>query len=149
MLTTETVETTIGPVHLAVRDGALCGLRFDQPFAGTPGPTGLGERVRAYFAGDLRALDGIALDAAGTPFQKRVWAALLAIPAGQTRTYGELARALGTHPRAIGAANAANPVGVAIPCHRVIAKGGKLSGYAWGEERKRWLLAHERTHCPA
>jgi methylated-DNA-[protein]-cysteine S-methyltransferase len=146
MLRIDTVDTEIGPVHLAVRDGALCGLRFDEPFPGERGPTELSDRVRAYFAGDLRALDGVPLEPEGTPFQRRVWTALRAIPAGETRTYGELARLLGTHPRAVGSANARNPVGVAIPCHRVVAAGGRLSGYAWGEERKRWLLAHEQSH---
>ncbi|TMB16567.1 MAG: methylated-DNA--[protein]-cysteine S-methyltransferase, partial [Deltaproteobacteria bacterium] len=104
----------------------------------------ISDQVRAYFAGDVRALDGVAVDPDGTPFQRRVWAALRAIPPGETRTYGELARQLGTHPRAVGSANGSNPVCLAIPCHRVIASDGKLCGYAWGEERKRWLLAHER-----
>ena len=101
--------------------------------------------MRAYFAGDLRALDGVQVDPEGTPFQRRVWSALRDIPPGETRSYGELARLLGTHPRAVGSANGANPVCLAIPCHRVIAADGKLCGYAWGEERKRWLLTHERA----
>lgn len=147
MLRVDTVETPIGPVHIAVRDGALCALRFGAPLEGVPERTAVGDRVRAYFAGDVHALDAVALDPAGTPFQQRVWAALRDIPPGQTRTYGDLARLLGTHPRAVGSANAANPVGVAIPCHRVVAAGGGLCGYAWGKERKRWLLAHERAHA--
>ena len=92
----------------------------------------------------LAALDEVAVDPDGTPFQRRVWTALREIPPGETRTYGELALQLGTHPRAVGAANGRNPVCLAIPCHRVIASDGKLCGYAWGEERKRWLLEHER-----
>lgn len=144
MLRVDTVETPIGPVHLALEDDALCALRFGRLFDGVPGRTPASERVRAYFDGDLRAFDGLALAPRGTPFQQRVWTLLRRIPAGETRTYGALAAELGTHPRAVGSANGANPVGIAIPCHRVIGADGKLTGYAWGEDRKRWLLAHER-----
>ena len=144
MLCVDTVETPIGPIHLALRGGALHALRFDQPFEGTRAPAPVSDRVRAYFAGDVHALDEIAVDPDGTPFQQRVWAVLREIPPGETRTYGELALQLATHPRAVGSANGRNPVCLAIPCHRVIASDGKLCGYAWGEERKRWLLEHER-----
>jgi len=144
MLRIDAVETPIGTVHIALQGDALCALRFDTPFEGTPERTAVSDRVRAYFAGDVRALDGIPVEPAGTPFQRRVWGALRDIPPGETRTYGELARLLGTHPRAVGSANGANPVSLAIPCHRVVGADGKLCGYAWGEERKRWLLAHER-----
>ena len=144
MLRVDTVETPIGTIHLELRGDALHALRFDEPLEGTRAPTPISDQVRAYFAGDVSALDGVAIDPDGTPFQRRVWAALRAIPPGETRTYGELARQLGTHPRAVGSANGSNPVCLAIPCHRVIASDGKLCGYAWGEERKRWLLAHER-----
>jgi len=144
MLCVDTVETPIGPIPLALRGGALHALRFDEPFEGTRAPAPVSDRVRAYFAGDVHALDEVAVDPDGTPFQRRIWAALRDIPPGETRTYGELARQLGTHPRAVGAANGRNPVCLAIPCHRVIASDGKLCGYAWGEERKRWLLEHER-----
>jgi methylated-DNA-[protein]-cysteine S-methyltransferase len=143
MLRIDTVETPIGPLHLALSGDALCGARFNAPFAGARANASVGERVRAYFAGDLRALDDVPIEMNGTTFQLRVWEALRAIPPGETRTYGELARILGTHPRAVGAANGSNQVGVVIPCHRVVAADGKLCGYAWGEERKRWLLAHE------
>ena len=88
----------------------------------------------------------------GTPFQLQVWAALRQIPAGATRSYGQLARDLGLEdPRAaidIGVANAANPIAIVIPCHRVIAANGELRGYAWGLERKRWLLEHEKALRP-
>jgi methylated-DNA-[protein]-cysteine S-methyltransferase len=81
----------------------------------------------------------------GTDFQRSVWKALRDIPAGETRSYGQLAAAIGIPKavRAVGLANGANPVGVIVPCHRVIGSGGKLTGYAGGLERKRWLLAHE------
>ena len=102
--------------------------------------------LRAWFAGDLRAFDGLMVATRGTDFQRRVWAALRDIPAGETRSYGQLAAAIGqpTAVRAVGLANGANPVGIVTPCHRVIGAGGALTGYAGGVERKRWLLEHER-----
>jgi methylated-DNA-[protein]-cysteine S-methyltransferase len=102
-------------------------------------------RVRAYFAGELAALRRVRLRTGGTPFQRAVWEALREIPAGTTTTYGRIAARLGrpSASRAVGAANGANPVAIAVPCHRVIAADGALTGYAGGLERKRWLLAHE------
>ena len=81
----------------------------------------------------------------GTAFQKAVWAALRAIPAGETRSYSQLAAAIGSPKavRAAGLANGQNPIAVVVPCHRVIGANGTLTGYAGGLERKRWLLAHE------
>ncbi|MGH8783400.1 methylated-DNA--[protein]-cysteine S-methyltransferase [Paraburkholderia sp.] len=109
--------------------------------------------IDRYFAGDLHALDALVTDTAGSDLERRVWAALLEIPAGRTTTYGELARALGfTDPRAaidIGAAVGANPVEVIVPCHRVIGRNGDLKGYAGGPQRKRWLLEHEGALAPA
>ena len=101
--------------------------------------------VEAYFSGDTRALDGLAVATGGTAFQKTVWAALRAIPAGETRSYGQLAAAIGKPKavRAAGLANGQNPIAVIVPCHRVIGANGTLTGYAGGLERKRWLLAHE------
>lgn len=101
--------------------------------------------VEAYFAGDVRALGGLTVRTAGTAFQRAVWAALRAIPAGETRSYGQLAAAVGSPKavRAAGLANGQNPVAVIVPCHRVIGANGTLTGYAGGLERKRWLLAHE------
>jgi AraC family transcriptional regulator, regulatory protein of adaptative response / methylated-DNA-[protein]-cysteine methyltransferase len=85
------------------------------------------------------------LDVRGTAFQQRVWRALLAVPAGRTLSYAELAKAIGAPKavRAVAAACAANPIAVAIPCHRVVRKDGDVSGYRWGVERKRALLARE------
>jgi methylated-DNA-[protein]-cysteine S-methyltransferase len=131
---------------LSVLDGALKELRFeDGALHEDPGASSFCARVRAYFKGDLCALDSAPLNPAGTPFQRAVWALVRAIPAGETRSYGEIARALGRPgaSRAVGAANGANPVCLAIPCHRVIGASGALTGYAWGLHRKRWLLAHE------
>lgn len=118
------------------------GLHLIEPGAA---PTTLRGSIEAYFSGDLSALDGIPCATGGTPFQQRVWTALRDIPAGQTTTYGQLAERLGLPlaARAVGLANGANPVGVVLPCHRVIGKDGSLTGYGGGLERKRWLLSHE------
>jgi len=91
-----------------------------------------------------RAVSDAKLDLRGTPFQQRVWKALRAIPRGETRTYGDLARDLGTSPRAVARACASNRIALLIPCHRVIAESGDLAGYRWGIERKRALLSRER-----
>ena len=101
--------------------------------------------VAAYFSGDLAAFETVEVKTGGTDFQRRVWAALRDIPAGETRSYSQLAAAIGAPKavRAVGLANGANPVGVIVPCHRVIGANGTLTGYAGGLERKRWLLAHE------
>jgi methylated-DNA-[protein]-cysteine S-methyltransferase len=99
----------------------------------------------AYFGGDLDALSAIPWDGAGTAFQKKVWATLCDIPAGETWTYARLAQAIGrpTAVRAVGLANGSNPVAVVVPCHRVIGSNGSLTGYGGGLPRKRWLLSHE------
>jgi methylated-DNA-[protein]-cysteine S-methyltransferase len=105
-----------------------------------------------YFAGELDALSTLRTETAGSALQRRVWAALRHIPATTTTSYGKLAKRLGfDDPRAaidVGAANAANPIAIIVPCHRVIASNGELKGYAWGLHRKRWLLEHERAMAP-
>jgi methylated-DNA-[protein]-cysteine S-methyltransferase len=117
----------------------------------TPGPVPpiLVERLNRYFQGELAALDDVEVVTEGTATQKKVWAALRAIPAGQTRSYGQLAKELGLNDplaaREIGEVNNANPVAIVVPCHRVIAKDGKLKGYAGGIHRKKWLLEHEKA----
>jgi methylated-DNA-[protein]-cysteine S-methyltransferase len=109
-------------------------------------PATLGAPLAAFFAGDIAAIDAIAVATGGTDFQRRVWAALRRIPVGTTTSYGQLASALGCAgaSRAVGLANGSNPVVVVVPCHRVIGADGTLTGYGGGLERKRWLLAHER-----
>ncbi|OYZ15386.1 MAG: methylated-DNA--protein-cysteine methyltransferase [Sphingomonadales bacterium 28-64-96] len=118
----------------------------------TPGepPVALTVAITAYFAGDVTALDAVPVARIGSEFQRRVWAALRQIPAGETRSYGQLAAAIGqpTASRAIGLANGANPIGIVVPCHRVIGSGGALTGYAGGVERKAWLLRHEGALAP-
>jgi O-6-methylguanine DNA methyltransferase len=101
--------------------------------------------LSGYFAGDLTAIDSIPVATGGTSYQRDVWAALRSIPPGTTRSYGALARELGRPKsiRAVGLANAANPIAIVVPCHRVIGADGSLTGYGGGIDRKRWLLAHE------
>jgi methylated-DNA-[protein]-cysteine S-methyltransferase len=103
-------------------------------------------RLQSYFEGQLRALDDTAVSMGGTTFQEEVWKALREIPAGHTRTYGELAERLGRTQaaRAVGHANSLNPVAIIVPCHRVIGASSALTGYAGGLARKEWLLRHEK-----
>jgi methylated-DNA-[protein]-cysteine S-methyltransferase len=110
-------------------------------------PSGLTAAVERYFSGELAAIDGLPIATDGTPFQSAVWHALRKIPCGETWSYAELARHIGnpTAVRAVGLANGSNPIGLIVPCHRVIGSDGSLTGYGGGVERKRWLLAHERS----
>lgn len=119
-------------------------------------PAGVKPRLLSYFSGELNAIADVPVATGGTEFQRRVWLALREIPAGKTISYGALAVRLGQPQaaRAVGLANGANPVGIIVPCHRVIGSDGSLTGYGGGVERKRWLLAHEalglcRLHRPA
>jgi methylated-DNA-[protein]-cysteine S-methyltransferase len=109
-------------------------------------PGGISAAMSRYFAGDLGAIEGLPVCLEGTEFQRDVWAALREIPCGETRSYGDIARRIGKPAavRAVGLANNANPVGVIVPCHRVIGSDGSLTGYGGGIERKRWLLSHEQ-----
>jgi methylated-DNA-[protein]-cysteine S-methyltransferase len=111
----------------------------------TTDPYGFSSRIRAYFAGDYRCLDAIPVSTGGTAFQQEVWTALRTIPPGTTMTYGELAKKLGrpTAYRAVGGANALNPIAIVLPCHRLVGANASLTGYGGGIERKRWLLKHE------
>jgi methylated-DNA-[protein]-cysteine S-methyltransferase len=112
-----------------------------------PNPLGATALLQGYFAGDLRAIDALSVHTGGTDYQRRVWELLRTIPCGRTWTYGELAALIGkTHARAVGQANALNPVAIIVPCHRVIGADATLTGYAGGLQRKRWLLDHEAAH---
>ncbi len=108
-------------------------------------PNGLTQAISSYFAGEFAAIDTLPVQTAGTPFQREVWRALREIPCGTTVSYAELAGRIGrpTAVRAVGLANGSNPIGVVVPCHRVIGANGSLTGYGGGIERKRWLLEHE------
>lgn len=150
-------SSPLGGITLASDGAALIGLWFDgqRHFGSTLGkdprqgePALFAEAVRwldLYFDGGVPDFTP-ALRLAGTPFQRSVWRALQAIPYGQTRTYGALARELGLSPaasRAVGGAVGRNPISLIVPCHRVIGADGSLTGYAGGVERKRWLLQKE------
>jgi methylated-DNA-[protein]-cysteine S-methyltransferase len=157
----DSFDTPMGGMVVLVDDqGRLHALGFvdDDPnlarSLGTPhdvversDPSGLTTRLLRYFAGELTVLDDIDVAMHGTPFQCEVWAALRQIPVGETWSYAQLAAHIGrpTATRAVGSANGANPIGVVVPCHRVIGADGSLTGYAGGIARKRWLLAHENA----
>jgi methylated-DNA-[protein]-cysteine S-methyltransferase len=150
-----TVESPIGPLTLAGVNGRLQHLRMvDQTYE----PSGAGwerdddvfvavvEQLEDYFAGTLMEFD-LDLDMVGTEFQRRVWQALLTIPYGETRSYGAIALQIGSAgaSRAVGLANGHNPIGIIVPCHRVIGANGSLTGYGGGLERKRQLLDMEKN----
>jgi methylated-DNA-[protein]-cysteine S-methyltransferase len=154
----ETIYTTFacpfGELVLTMRDESLVGIYFptgkdlraidgrwrrvDAPFRAVR------RQLEEYFAGRRQAFD-VPLSMPGTDFQQTVWAELRRIPYGETISYGELARRVGNPAasRAVGSANGKNPIPIIVPCHRVIATGGKLGGFGGGLDTKRWLLSHE------
>ena len=150
------VASPVGELTLVAEDGALVRLQMDgarqvaDPVTlGVRDDRGLAEAVRQlgeYFAGDRTEFD-LQLAPAGNAFEHRVWALLREIPYGETRSYGDLARALGDvgFSQAVGAANGRNPIAIVVPCHRVIGADGSLVGYAGGLDRKRFLLALEES----
>jgi len=123
----------------------------DAELVAGPAPLAVRRALGDYFAGDPAAIAALAWRTNGTAFQRSVWTALRDIPLGETLSYAGLATRIGAPKavRAVGLANGANPVGVVVPCHRVIGTNGSLTGYAGGLERKRWLLAHERAMLKA
>lgn len=148
-------DSPYGPLTLVAEDGALCGLYMEDQRHRPPEET-FGDRdddlfaeaeeqLTAYFAGELKEFT-LELRLNGTPFQRSVWDQLTRIPYGETRSYGELADALGSPraSRAVGLANGRNPVGIIVPCHRVIGANGNLTGYGGGLPRKQRLLDFER-----
>jgi len=152
------IPSPVGPLTLIGTDRALTAVLFDGDDIVAASPhlepaeesfADATEQFAAYFAGELRDFD-LALDPHGTDFQRRVWAELLAIPYGETRTYGQLAANLGSPgaSRAVGLANGSNPLSIVVPCHRVIGSTGKLTGYAGGMDRKRLLLDLEAGITP-
>lgn len=151
------VDSPYGPLTLVAADGVLCGLYMTGQ-RHRPAEESFGERVAAgeapfpevvrqltaYFAGELTAFD-LPVRLEGTEFQRSVWEQLVRIPYGQTWSYGELAAKLGkpNASRAVGLANGKNPVGIIVPCHRVIGASGSMTGYGGGIDRKVRLLAFE------
>lgn len=112
-------------------------------------PHDLRDVLSRYFTGDISSIDNVSVQTAGTPFQRIVWNELRSIPGGAVISYAQLAVQIARPKavRAVGLANGANPVGIVVPCHRVVGSNGSLTGYGGGLERKRWLLEHERKHA--
>ena len=145
-----TVRSPVGLLRIAGTNAAVDELRFITK--GEPGFEGSGdgavaravEELQDYFAGRLRKFTVTTRFDSGTEFQRRVWRAIARIPFGEVRTYGEIARSFrSTAYRAAGQACGANPIAIIVPCHRVVAAGGKIGGFGGGLDGKRWLLAHE------
>jgi len=155
------IDTPIGELALAATDAGLTGIHFEgdgpalersgsrplQAGDGSPAAAVLRAaraQLAAYFAGELVTFD-LPLVARGTPFQEQVWVTLRGIGHGETISYAELARRVGSPRavRAVGGANGRNPIPIVVPCHRVIASDGKLGGFGGGLDRKLWLLEHE------
>ena len=155
MNTSKIIESPLGPLLIEATAQGVCRVQFceaktasyEENNQGQPGrevlqqaETELGE----YFIGQRRSFT-VPLDPAGTPFQQEVWKQLVGISCGATTSYGEIARRIGRPQgsQAVGLANGQNPIAIIIPCHRVVGASGKLTGYAGGIERKKWLLRHE------
>ncbi|MFM9888574.1 MAG: methylated-DNA--[protein]-cysteine S-methyltransferase [Burkholderiales bacterium] len=155
------VPSPIGKILVALLDDQLAALDFEghgdrlhrllerrfgqYVLSNERNPAGISIAIGAYFDGELNALQNTSLRSNGSPFQERAWRALRTIPPGQCATYAEQATKIGAPKaaRAVGHANAQNPIAIAIPCHRVIGASRSLTGYAGGLDRKRWLLTHE------
>jgi methylated-DNA-[protein]-cysteine S-methyltransferase len=158
---TDRIETPIGDMILVAKDGALLLLEFadaddrvaremrarfgEVELQEASNPFGLSDVIRDYFAGNLHAIDNLITDGGGTAFEQQVWKELRQIPVGATVSYGDIAKKLGdiNLSRAVGIANARNPIAVVVPCHRVIGSDGTMTGYGGGLHRKEWLLRHE------
>jgi methylated-DNA-[protein]-cysteine S-methyltransferase len=156
MRTHTVIESVVGPLTIVAEDGQIRCLymdlqrhRPDDDELGEPDPRGrdaelfraAADQLDSYFAGELTTFD-LPLAPLGSEFQQRVWAALQEIPYGETESYGQLAERIGSPgaARAVGLANGKNPIGIVIPCHRVVGSDGSLTGYGGGLDRKRQLL---------
>lgn len=150
MIESVVIGTPIGPLRIEARDGSLSRIEFGAPAGEIAAPPREGPLAAAcaqlieYFDGSRREFD-LPLDLRGTEFQRRVWRALLAVPFGETASYGAIARRIGSPAavRAVGLANGRNPVPIIVPCHRIIGSNGSLTGFGGGLDRKRWLLEWE------
>ena len=158
------VETPLGKVWVLESEGAIVGLMYGDEEAlrtfeikhslqeslnkQTPLLKKAKQQLDEYFEGKRMEFD-LVLRPAGTKFQQQAWDALQKIPFGKTRSYGEQAEQIGNKKacRAIGQANNRNPISIIVPCHRVVASNGALTGYAFGIDRKQWLLDHEAASC--
>lgn len=167
MLLKTTLPTPLGDMLAVASEAGLCGLEFGRPERATrlwrrlerwrpgadvaDGVAPVFDLARQWLAHYFHSPDqpgpAVPLDLLGTDFELAVWREIQAIPAGRTTTYGDIAARLGRidASRAVGAAVGANPVGLIVPCHRVVGSSGSLTGYGGGLERKEWLLRHERA----
>ncbi len=145
-MTATAIPSPLGPLTIEDEDGAIVRIRMGDEGARERSATldAAAEQLVRYFAGTLKQFD-LPLAPRGTSFQRRVWDALSAIPYGTLKTYGDLARDLGSVARAVGQACGANPIPIVVPCHRVLAQGGGIGGFSGfhGTESKRYLLALE------
>lgn len=150
-----TITSPVGELTLSAVGGRLTGVLFEdnryppdregwRRDDADPALLAARAQLEEYFAGTRKEFQ-LALNSKGTEFQQKVWAVLLEIPFGETRSYGEQARLIGDHKavRAVGLANGKNPIPIIVPCHRVIGADGSMTGFGGGIERKKWLLAHE------
>jgi O-6-methylguanine DNA methyltransferase len=147
---TAQVETPVGAFRAVVDDGVVRAATFLVDQGSQRDRWGVHDALAAFFDGDVDALETITTaPEGGTSFQREVWKRLREIRAGETCSYGELARRVGnpSAARAVGMANAANPIALIVPCHRVVRSGGAIGGYGFGVETKRWLLRHEARHA--
>lgn len=163
MIVKTIIDTPLGPLEIAATEKGICQVGFAERTVAHGGVeevtdhyaativTGENEHLKQairelgeYFAGQ-RTQFTVALDTPGTPFQREVWTALLDLSYGQTASYGQIAQRIGKPKgsQAVGLANGRNRVAIIVPCHRVVGANGKLTGYAGGIERKKWLLRHE------
>jgi methylated-DNA-[protein]-cysteine S-methyltransferase len=152
------MDSPVGTLRLTGDGATLTGLYMHDQRHRPDLPTGcerneqafraVREQLRAYFAGRLQVFE-IALNGQGSPFQRAVWQALCQIPFAETESYGGLAKRIGNPnaSRAVGLANGKNPIGIIVPCHRVVGSNGSLTGYGGGLARKQWLLEHERRNA--
>jgi len=148
------VDSPLGPLTVVARDGAVVRLGFGvhgrEADRDRPELAEAERQLAAYFAGGLRAFD-LPLSYDGSALERGVWDAMLQIPYGRTRSYGEVATELGAIARNVGTACGANPIAIVIPCHRIVGAQGRLTGYSGGEgvRTKAWLLAHEGWRPPS
>ena len=155
------IDTPLGTMYLSIRNGALREAGFVETWARPVLSPDADEAVEdlssqaqfvrdavaGYFDGDVEAIEDIVIEPEGTEFQCAVWQAIREVPAGQTVSYQDIARAVGKPSayRAVGTATGRNPVGIAVPCHRIVRSDGGLGGYGGGLHRKEWFLEHERN----
>jgi methylated-DNA-[protein]-cysteine S-methyltransferase len=159
ILHVDAIETPLGKIVLAARNGKLVMLEFEDTgrvdldrfinengVKETGDPYGFSEAIRNYFAGRADAICALPVEVEGTPFQQKVWLALRDIPFGSTVSYGQLAAKIGSPngSRAVGITNGRNRIALVLPCHRVVGGDGSLTGYAGGLARKEWLIRHEQ-----